>query len=95
MQVVNLSGRPNGVGSGRRRAKNLSGREKDELERYGWERLNDWNIGQQEAMASGDEADQFAVITVRMAGTISMKVYYLDDGSSVGIRETPSVDLKP
>ncbi len=95
MQVVNLSGRPNGVGSGSRRAKNLSGREKDELERYGWERLNDWNIGQQEAMASGDEADQFAVITVRMAGTISMKVYYLDDGSSVGIRETPSVDLKP
>jgi hypothetical protein len=31
---------------------------------------------------------------VGAAGNVSMKVYFLDDDSETGIRETPSVELK-
>ncbi len=94
MQVVNLSGRPRGMTSRSRRAQDFRGREKDELRRHDWQRLNDWSIVQEEAMSADDEADQFAVITVGAAGGVSMTVYFLDDRSAAGIRETPSVELK-
>jgi hypothetical protein len=94
MQVVNLSGRPVGMTARSRRAANLGGREKEELLRHNWSRLDDWEISQEESMPADREADQFAVITVGAAGNVSMKVYFLDDDSETGIRETPSVELK-
>ena len=94
IHVLNVSGRPRGVFSGSRRARNIEGREKQVLADRGWEGLESWSIRQEDAMTSDEEANQFAVISVEPDGGVMVDVSFLDDDAPGGLRTTQSVRLK-
>lgn len=84
MWALNVSGRPKGkvlgVSKGSRRPKDWGNQAKKELasDRFGFTRLDQWEITQLDYMSKSEEADQFAVITVDETGNLEIEVRSLD-----------------
>ncbi len=96
MVVVNLSGRPRNLflffGAGRRRCKDIRGRELAWLSEKGWENLDEWEIRQDEAMTE-DERDQFGMFTVHPDGRVTLQMHYLTEQRASPLRTTEPVSI--
>lgn len=94
--LINLSGRPRNsflfFGAGRRRPKDLRGREAAWLEKKGWD-LGGWRITQEEAMLE-NERDQFAVFTALEDGSLTFQVHFLEEKGPGPVRASDPVRLK-
>jgi hypothetical protein len=96
MTLINLSGRPRSsflwFGDGRRRARDIAGRELEWLADKGWADLAGWRITQEAAMVE-DESNQFGLFTVDAAGGLALEMVFLDDESQDGQRREARVVL--
>ena len=86
LQLVNVSGRPRGVflglGAGGRRARDISGRELEDLRRRGWTGLDGWQVEQHEAMIE-HEANQWLELRYLESGRrVEGEVFFLRSGSA-------------
>ncbi len=90
IHVVNVSGRPRDSflawGSGRRRPRDLAGREEEFFSGHGWLGLDRWTVHQEDVMRNPDDADQFAIFTVGANGELTMEILFLDEDSPDGTR---------
>ncbi len=77
--VINVSGRPRPsflfFGAGARRARDLSGHEREWLEEKGWT-LDGWTVVQDEAMTE-DESNQYALVEVSSTGAFKLTTHRL------------------
>lgn len=89
LRLINLSGRPRTAflwfGDGRRRARDIAGRETERLAEWGWRDLEGWTIQQLDAMLA-DEANQFAVFDLPAEGAPAYTLHYLDEDAPDGLR---------
>lgn len=81
LHLVNVSGRPRGVflgwGAVGRRARDIAGRELEDLRERGWTDLEGWRIEQREAM-TGVEADQWLELRFLDSGRrVESEVFFL------------------
>jgi hypothetical protein len=94
MAVINISGRPRTsflfFGAGRRRCRDIRGKEHQWLSDKGWENLDDWEIRQEETM-SEDERDQFGLFNVHPDGRVTLQMHYLTEQKASPLRATEAV----
>ncbi len=96
LQVINVSGRPRGAllgfGAGSRRARDLRGREIEDLRERGWKDLQGLEVQQLDAML-GDEADQWVELQIEPDGRIAGRVFFLDGAREDGVRPGPAFEV--
>ena len=89
LTLVNVSGRPRNsflwIGAGARRANGIAGAEREWLQARGWTIPEGWAIEQRDHLA-GEESNNFGIFTVDAHGAIELRMAYLDEVASDGLR---------
>lgn len=89
LTLVNVSGRPRNsflwIGAGARRANGIDGGEREWLQARGWVIPEGWVIEQRDHLA-GEESNNFGIFTVNAHGGIELRMAYLDEVASDGLR---------
>jgi len=92
--LLNVSGKPTGgFGAGRRRGRDIRGREMETFESLGWRNLDRWRITQEEVM-DVDDANQFVLIGVSPSGGMTGTTTFLDKDAATGVRIWPKFRLR-